>query len=240
MQRLRGRMYLEDGAIRPCDLQIEGRHLSELDSRSWHLLTLDATGSVVGCTRFRQHPNTVTRDELSVSRAPLSASPAWGPAFHASVDRELESARKAGFVFLEIGGWALAPEIRRSAEALKSVLAIYALGSLKGGAVAIAAATERNASASILRKLGGRPLEWEGSSLPPYYDDNYRCEMEILRFDSRDPEPKYAAAIRDFRSQVAQLPVICPDQVNSWARTARSLVPDFAGLMQPALGTVGA
>jgi hypothetical protein len=234
MQRLRGRIYLDDGAIRPSDLKSGGRHISDLDGDSWHLLTLSGTGSVLGCTRFRQYPNTVSSDELSVSRAPLAKSPAWRHVFRASVNSELESAREAGFSYLEIGGWALAPEIRGTAEALKSVLAIYALGSLQGGALGIGTATERNGSSSILRRLGGRPLELGGTALPPYYDENYRCGMEILRFDSRCPNPKYAAAIRDLRSRMASLPVVCSNQGDGWMKAARNFVPAFAGFIQPA------
>src|ERR1700685_3809400 len=64
MQRLRGRIYLDDGAIRQSALKSGGRHVSDLDCESWHLLTLSAIGSVLGCTRFRQYPNTVSCDDL--------------------------------------------------------------------------------------------------------------------------------------------------------------------------------
>jgi hypothetical protein len=233
MQRLRGRIYVDDGAIRPSDLTNGDRHISYLDYDSWHLLTLGTNGSVLGCTRFRRYPNTVSCDQLSVSRAPLATCPAWGRVFRASVNSELKSAREAGFPYLEIGGWALAPEIRGTAEALKSVLAIYALGSLQGGALGISTATERNGSSSILRRLGGRPLESGGSALPPYYDENYRCGMEVLRFDSRHPNPKYAAAIQDLRSHMAKVPVICPNQDGGWMKAARDFVPAFTGFMEP-------
>jgi hypothetical protein len=230
LQRLRGRVYLEDGAIQPSDLRA-GRHVSDMDNESWHLLTVNGMGSVLGCTRFRLYTNTITCDDLSVSSTPLAVSRKWGSVFRASVNQELESARQAGFSYLEIGGWALAQELRGTAEALRSVLAIYALGSLQGGALGISTATERNSSSSILRRLGGKPLEWEGSTLPPYYDENYGCGMEVLRFDSRCPNPKYNGAIQELRSHMAQLPVICPDQTNGWVKAARNFVPSFGGFL---------
>jgi hypothetical protein len=235
MQKLRGRIYFDDGAISQSDLKSGGRHVSELDSASWHLLTLGATGSVLGCTRFRQYPNTISWEDLSVSRAPLATCSTWGQAFRASVDAELESAREAGFSYLEIGGWALAPELRRTVEALKSVLAIFALGSLQGGAMGISTATERNGSSSILRRLGGRSLESDGSALPSYYDVNYGCDMEILRFDSRYPSPRYADHVRHLRSQMTQVTVVCPGKNGGWKDAARNFVPAFAGMMQPAI-----
>ena len=42
MQRLRGRVYLEDGAISERELSADGRHQTPEDDRSWHLLLLDA------------------------------------------------------------------------------------------------------------------------------------------------------------------------------------------------------
>src|SRR5512140_2452445 len=40
MQRLRGRIYLEDGAIEARHLT-DGRHRVDLDEGSWHLLVVD-------------------------------------------------------------------------------------------------------------------------------------------------------------------------------------------------------
>ena len=119
----------------------------------------------------------------------------WGEGFRASIGAELESARGAGFAYVEVGGWALDPAVRGTSEALKSVLATYALAQLQGGAIGVSTATERNGSARILRRLGGRPLEWAGSEIPPYFDENYGCAMEILRFDSRYPTPRYIPMI---------------------------------------------
>jgi hypothetical protein len=243
LQQLRGRVYLEDGAIRKSELKNGCRHVSELDAKSWHLLTISSEGTVLGCTRFRQYPNTVSWNDLSISRAPLANSATWGWVFRACLSSELQSARRAGFSYMEIGGWALAPEIRATAEALKSVLAIYALGSLQGGALGISTATQRNGSSSILRRLGGRPLDLDGFALPPYYDDHYRCGMEMLRFDSRFPSPKYADAIHGLRTQMAEIPVICPalPQVG-WTGAGYNLnfIPVLNGLLPPVLSSAAA
>src|SRR5947209_8749236 len=59
LQRLRGRIYVEDGAVDTSDLEADGRHVSSLDVKSWHLLTVGRDGSVLGCTRFRQHSPSV-------------------------------------------------------------------------------------------------------------------------------------------------------------------------------------
>jgi hypothetical protein len=207
-QRLRGRVYLDDAAIGASELTSDGRHISALDEHSWHLLTVSASGRAVGCTRFRQYPNTVNAGELCVSKAPLAKSAHWGPRFLASIDSELHSARSAGFPYVEVGGWALDREIRGTSAALNSVLATYAWSQLQGGALGVSTATERNGSAAILRRLGGSPLEHDGAALPAYYDESYKCMMEVLRFDSRNPNRKYAGMIQSLADQLSTGPIV--------------------------------
>src|ERR1700683_721731 len=55
MQRLRGRIYVQDGAITPDELTSDGRHEQPIDEESWHLLVLSVSGRVLGCTRYLQH-----------------------------------------------------------------------------------------------------------------------------------------------------------------------------------------
>jgi hypothetical protein len=152
----------------------------------------------------------------------------WAAGFLSSINSELEAARRFNFSYVEIGGWALAPELRGTVEALHTVLSTYALAQLQGGALGITTATERNGSASILRRLGGRPLEWDGAALPPYYDHTYRCGMEVLRFDSRNPSARYAPMVDALRSQIATLPVFCPGETAGSDKSARL----FSNLMQ--------
>jgi hypothetical protein len=146
--------------------------------------------------------------QLAVRQAPIARSDEWGVRFRVSIEAELAIARRAGFSYVEVGGWALAKEIRGTSMALKTVLATYAWSQLQGGALGITTATERNESAGILRRLGGRPLACDGVELPNYYDDRYRCRMEVLRFDSREPNPKYDAMLQQIRQEIAKAPVI--------------------------------
>ena len=209
MQRFRGEVYLNDGAIHDSRLTPSGRHVSPFDDRSWHLLNVRKDGAVLGCIRFLRHPNTVTCNQLRVASAPLAQSRDWADSFFSSLDCEIEAARQFDFSYVEIGGWALAPELRGTSEALHTVLSTYALAQLQGGALGITTATERNGSASILRRLGGRPLEWAGAVLPPYFDRAYNCGMQVLRFDSRQPSQRYASWVDAIARQIATLPVFC-------------------------------
>ena len=52
MQRLRGQVYLRDGAIQADQLAPDRRHKLPVDEHSWHILLLDGGGQVGGCLRY--------------------------------------------------------------------------------------------------------------------------------------------------------------------------------------------
>jgi hypothetical protein len=207
MQRLRGRIYLEDGAIHASRL-VDGRHHSDVDSLSWHLLVVNAEDRIFGCARFHEHSKPVVFSKLNVARSALARSPEWGHALNAALEAELMLSRDLDLPYVELGGWALAEEIRGTTEALRVALATYAFWDVLGGAVCLSTATRRNCSASILRRIGGRFLTHEGTELPAYYDPQYNCEMEILRFYSWAPNPRYAVWIDRMKEELSQIPIL--------------------------------
>jgi hypothetical protein len=208
MQKMRGRVYLEDGAIAPHQLSSDGRHHSPADSESWHLLTLDQHGLVSGCVRYREHRNTVSFQDLALQHCALAACREWGVKLRAAVESDLAAARQQAISYVEVGGWALAKERRCTGEALRTALATYGLAQILGGCVGIATATVRNRSSSILRRIGGTGLEVEGEKLPSYYDPQYTCEMEIVRFTSSSPNPKYWRWIEQISANLRNVPVL--------------------------------
>jgi len=48
----------------------------------------------------------------------------------------------------------------------------------------------------------------DGMEMPTYYDPQYGCEMEILRFDSSFPNPRYNRWIPQIRDHLRTVPVI--------------------------------
>jgi hypothetical protein len=108
-----------------------------------------------------------------------------------------------------VGGWAVAEERRGTLEPLRIILATYGLLELMGGCVGIATATFRHCSAGILRRIGLASLLAGETEMPPYYDSQYRCEMEVLRFDSRFPNAKYRDWVAQLSSVLSTAPVIC-------------------------------
>lgn len=206
VQRLRGEVYLKDGAVQRHELN-DGRHEMDLDWESWHLLVLDHHDQVLGCARYTPRSNRSRFSELNVSRSSLARSSEWGSRLEAAVESELDLARRRGVPYVELGGWALAESIRGSAEALRMVLAIYGLAQELGGVVGISTATKRHCSASILKRIGGISLEHSGSELPSYFDPQYNCEMEVLRFHSWAPNPRYLPWIDEIKAELRNLGV---------------------------------
>ena len=208
MQKMRGGIYLEDGAISHHDLDRNGRHRVEADPDSWHLLSLDNRGFVSACVRYREHRNTVSFHELGLRDCALAECDRWGGKLKAAVESDLDHARRKAISYVEVGGWALAKERRCTGEALRTALATYGLAQILGGCVGIATATVRNRSASILRRIGGKSLEVCGEQVPGYFDPQYGCQMEIVRFSSNSPNPRYRRWIDHIATDLLNVPVI--------------------------------
>jgi len=214
-QRLRGRIYLADGAIQEYQLTESGRHVEPADNQSFHLILLDEDGQVVACTRYLPHSSSVAFSRLGVSRTPLTANQRLKLQLERAVDGEISRARNLGFSYVEVGGWAITEDLRCTGEAVRMVVTIYALARMLGGALGVSTVTKRHASSSILRRLGGAPLTDGAEEVLPYYDPNYGCEMEILRFDSEHPSETYEHAIRRCQEDLARTPFLAPEPADT-------------------------
>lgn len=211
MQRLRGEIYLEEGAITESALHLDGRHYLPGDERSWHILALDESGRVQGCIRFLPRcSTTVGFSDLAVRETPLAACEVWGHKLKLAVEFELERARTMAVDFFEIGGWALAKQIRCTRAALQTALSAYALAQILGGGVGLALATVRNQSASILKRIGGQALGGADFQLLPYFDPRYGCHMEALTFNSSQTLPGFDRQTSAMRNLLQNVPVCCP------------------------------
>jgi hypothetical protein len=212
MQRLRGKAYMEDGAVRAEDLTPDGRHQLSTDVNCWHVLSVDSEDRVTACLRYLDEGAIACFGDLWVSHAALAHCPRAGWKLRLAVERGRARARALHMSFGSVGGWAVAKEQRRTLEPVAIILATYGLLELLGGCVGMATATFRHHSAAILRKIGLSPLDWGGDELPPYFDPQYGCEMEMLQFDSRFPNPKYQEVVKEFSAALSFAPVICREE----------------------------
>jgi hypothetical protein len=210
VQRLRGSVYLQDGAVQRHQLTADGLHRTPEDDRSWHLLMLNKHQQVSSCAWYMGHHEEVRFEELRVRNCALARAQGWRDRLRQAVESELARARADGLRYAEVGGWAVAKQSRCTSEGLLLALAAYSLGRKVGGALGLTTATVRHSSSTILRRLGGSALNTGNTLIPPYYDPKYGCEMEILRFDSRRPNVKYCSLIELLRTKLTNVSVVAP------------------------------
>ena len=137
LQRFRGNIYLQDGAVRASELQADGRHCVDADYSGWHVVAVDGQGEVCGCSRYRIYSPDAHFSELAVGRSALARSAMWRSALIAAIQGERDLARQKRVHFVEVGGWAISAELRRTTEALRIALATYALADYLGGCVGL-------------------------------------------------------------------------------------------------------
>jgi hypothetical protein len=220
VQRFRGRVYVAENNLNHSDLLPDGRHVQAADDKSWHLLSLTPAGEVVSCGRLCVHDENVGFSELMVSHSALAHSPIWGNAVRQAGEAELGTARRRQVRFGELGGWAIEPGLRCSTEAIRMLLAGFSLAEVMGGMAGISTVNLRHSSASILRRIGGRPLVAGGTELPPYYEPRYSSELEILRFDSAWLNPRYTSRVRECCAELRNMTVICPEPATNTRKTS--------------------
>ena len=208
MQRMRGSVYLEDGAVQREQLSAEGLHQTPEDEKSWHLLFTNESGHVTACAWLLQHGVESSFEDLRVRNTPLAQNEQWRPKLWFAVEWELARARAEGLSYAEVGGWAVTKESRCTSEGLLLALAAYSLGRKLGGALGMTTATVRHSSSTILKRLGGTYLRVKDEEIPPYFDTKYGCTMEILGFDSRNPNTKYAPLVELLRRKLSTVPTI--------------------------------
>jgi hypothetical protein len=208
MQQLRGRIALEEGAVRKKDLGPGNRHVMAGDEDSWHLIRTDHSGNAIGCARILVHSKNASFGSLRVSRTPLAKSPEWESQVRSAVEQDIKVARNSEMTVVEPGGWVIEEKSRGGADAVAIALSAFAWSQLIGGCLAYVTATVKHRSCAILRRLGGSPLKFQGLELPRYYDPEYECEMEILKFETRSLNSRFESSMAPLRVLLAQSPVV--------------------------------
>lgn len=197
IQRLRGSVYVSDGALSPAALSPDGRHYSELDFAAYHLTLWN--GQLQGCLRVVFHPEDYSLEKFKVyevlKRMPLEQS----ETYRMALKQFLCDWRKRGLPPGESGGWAISEAVRRNAAAIALPLSAWALSRIRQREVFLATATERHGSKDILHRLGGWKLQGDGKELPEFFDSAFGCKMNFICFDSEVLNPKFEAAVADLQ-----------------------------------------
>lgn len=210
MQRLRGRVALEEGAITDSMLDSSGRHRMPGDENSWHLLRIRRDGDVDGCARILAHPPDVIYPRLRIASSSAARCGEWARHVQHAVESELTHARENGWAIIEPGGWVVDKHLRGTPEAISIAVAAFAWAQILGDSIGFLTATEKHGSATILRRLGGRKLEARGRTIPGYFEPAWGCNAELLRFDTNSLNPHFRSALALARCRLLASPVFFP------------------------------
>ncbi len=208
LQQLRGRAYLQDGAIRPSHLDAQGCYPMADDESCWHFLLVDQHEQAIGCARYLVHSSTATYDQLRIAQSPLANDLCWGRKLRRTVEATLHQTRNEQVSYAELGGWAIAEDYRNTKAALEILPATYLWAEMIGHCLCSCTATVRNHSSSILRRVGASSLMDGGEPLPAYFDAHYSCMMELLGFDSRQAPARFTPLLNEMRPKLAQSPIL--------------------------------
>jgi hypothetical protein len=211
MQIMRGRIALAEGAIRQDQLDSENRYWMPRDRDSWHLLRVGNDGSVEGCIRILEHDECPGFHSLRLSNSALARNNHWSSKVKAALESEVEQVGRRGGRVVEPGFWALNESLRGSREGVSIALSVFAWSQLIGDRVAYVTATVRNDSCGMLRRLGGRSLDYNGEQFPRYFDPEYDCEMELLKFDMAGLNPRFEVMLAPLRKMLSCAPIFQAD-----------------------------
>jgi hypothetical protein len=207
IQRFRGKIYCEDGAIRPWDLDENECHRVDLDNHSWHFFILNARHEMTGCLRVAHYDGFPEVNRLKVKETLGRLHPEISEKYRKAIGAFLhESLEKGWSSFAEIGGWA----VHKSAQNCKALLLICAGWALAGlfDFVVLATAARRNNSSRILRRMGGFSLVHENTELGPVYDPYYACEIEIMGFEPTKIHPRFEDSVQVLKTHFQESMVV--------------------------------
>jgi hypothetical protein len=210
IQRFRGEVYVDDGAIPASDLDVHGRHCSPYDEQSWHFFTFDPEMRVTSCLRLIPYTERIHLSDLRMDEVVNRLSPAEQARYRGAVGAFIDSAFGARLGLAESGAWAIHKDMRRSSKAIVLAASGWSLGQLLGDYLCVSSSTTRHHVVDILRRLGAFPLEFEGQPLPPFFDSHYQCEMQLMGFDSRRPASEFAQTVQDIKEYLQNALILVP------------------------------
>lgn len=215
MQRLRGFVALQEGAINASMLDSSSRHVMPGDEQSWHVLRMARDGRVGGCARILVHPRNVIFERLRIATTAVARSASWARHVQDAVESELNRARLNDLTTIEPGGWVVDQDLRGTRDAVSIALGAFAWAQILGDCVGFLTATVKNGSSAILRRLGGRNLQAGGKPIPRYFEPAWGCNAELLRFDTNSLNPRFEDALAAARSSLLAAPVIFADTLDT-------------------------
>jgi len=201
IQRFRGGIYRADGAIPAHALDPWGRHFTAFDFKNYHILMQGPCGEIAACFRLCAHSRGTRAPGLRIHEVLTRMPPSLAQNYHQAIEACISQSYAEGLSIGEVGGWAVSPAHRHSRTTMMLPFVAWSLFQIIGNATAFAFATNRHASARLLRRIG-YAVQHQGSPLPRHHDPYYGCSMELLAFNSRQPTPAYQGLVEDLRAHL--------------------------------------
>lgn len=211
LQQLRGKIFLEDGAIKESQLDDQKRHVSKLDIDSWHFLVLGPEENLRGlmrCQIWYYDDRLPKLCELNLyglleRMQDLELRQKFTTALNDFMHQPNDNT-----CFMEVS--ALAVDAASQGFTIGSMLGIsgYSIANIVDAYAAVGAGTDRHHTARFYHKLGGMSFKDPNNPevvLPPFFDTGYDCQMDIMGFKEPAPAIKEMITIVEEKLCAAQV-----------------------------------
>lgn len=178
IRRFRGAMCLSNGLVPAEAVDATGCHYLSCDSLNYHLLLSEPNGKLAACLRVRFHALGTTASGLRMFESIRRIPPVYRAS--SSLNEALLEGRRKQLGVAELGGWVAAPVWRESLAAQMLPVFAWALVRQVQESVMLEHADATGETPSILRSVGGRPLDHQGMRIPAVHDAHHGRPMEVL------------------------------------------------------------
>ncbi|CCH55849.1 hypothetical protein BN8_05140 [Fibrisoma limi BUZ 3] len=202
IQRFRGRIYAQDSAIPLSALDSLGRHRSEVDYRSWHIVARDAQGQISGVLRLPIYPIDTPIESLLLNQTLERMQPEQRHLYRYVLQRFIDRSVTAGYPCVaEPGGWAVDRTRCGRQTGINLVTTGWAIGEYYGHYVAASTVTVKHHAADLLKLMGGFN-ELAGTPNARFHDPYFRCDIELVFFYSDKVSGRFGEMVEKIKEDL--------------------------------------
>lgn len=221
VQRLRGEVYVDDGAAPEQLLDASGRHVAADDPLRWHIVLLDPEDAPIACVSLRLHMADARPEEVTVYElAHLADDDTFAPRLHRALGDVIDLARSEQVHFGEAGGMAVSTRVQHVGLGLVMSLAGWSLCRVVGHHIGVSGAGVRNGISSIHQRSGAWRLHDHEEALPQVLHPVFQDPIEVLGFDTRKPSDKCQPRLAALAEHLPECMVLA-DVVDNTASSAK-------------------
>lgn len=188
-QRLRGRVYRMDGAVRDDQLTCDERWEAPRDASVWHLVVSHPEKHILATMWYDEHPP-----------RHLNQMHSFHPATRKQLQAVVDRAKDERLKLAEMGGWVAVSPVSN----LLILTLALAMHRHLGPSLAPVIITTRHDASAMLVKHGGA----ERCGAESYWDERFGCDMELLVVDSRVRQTAYESGLNTMADRLSMVPTL--------------------------------